>query len=85
MGDYTDFIEYMEFDQNEKLNDETITQTWKSFYEENLDSLEQLRGQELQDFQKIMLPTLILAEPSESFAVSEEQVQSKYCNDGPIW
>ncbi len=38
MGDYTDFIEYMEFDQNEKLNDETITQTWKSFYEEkNLD------------------------------------------------
>src|SRR5699024_8417095 len=61
------------FDQNEKLNDETITQTWKSFYEENLDLLEQLRGQELQDFQKIMLPTLILAEPSESFAVSEEQ------------
>lgn len=73
MGDYTDFIEYMEFDQNEKLNDETITQTKRSFYEKNLDLLEQLRGQELQDFQKIMLPTLILAEPSETFAVSEEQ------------
>lgn len=73
MGDYMNFIKYMEFDQTEKLNDETITQTKRSFYEENLDLLEQLRGQELQDFQKIMLPTLIFAEPSETFAVSEEQ------------
>ncbi len=68
-GDYTNFMEYMEFDQNEKLNDETK----RSFYEENLNLLEQLRSQELHDFQKIMLPTLIFAEPSETFAVSEEQ------------
>ena len=69
MGDYMNFIKYMEFDQTEKLNDETITQTKRSFYEENLDLLEQLRGQELQDFQKIMLPTLILAEPSETLSI----------------
>lgn len=73
IGDYTDFIEYMEFDQNEKLKDETITPTQRSFYEENLDLLEQLRGKEMQDFQKVMLPALIFSEPSETFAVSEEQ------------
>ena len=72
-GDYADFIEYMIFDQEEKLNSETITPSQKSFYEENLNLLKQLQGKTLQDFQKVMLPTLVFSEPSEIFAVSEEQ------------